>query len=87
MNHRIFKQHALMRDNNYRFSYFKSRRDNKAELAEAYHFYMNSIHEACLLNQVTRDIVELDIGCHFLSCPDLFFELLEFSILKGEIYV
>ncbi len=85
-DHQIFKQHAIMRADYYRFSYFKNIRKDRDLLAEAYRYYMNAIHEVCLINAIPREILEEQIGCHFLYHPDLFFELLEFSILKGEIY-
>lgn len=85
-NHKVFRQHAIMRDNYYRFDYFKDLRKNRAALAEAYQYYMDAIHEICLLDSLPRDMIEEQIGCHFNYQPDLFFELLEFSILKGEIY-
>lgn len=85
-NHKIFRQHAMMRDDQYRFAYFKDLRKNKEALAEAYHYYMAAVHEVCLIDSLPRDLIEEQIGCHFNYQPDLFFELLEFSILKGEIY-
>lgn len=85
INHHIFRQTAIIRDEWYRFSYFKSARKDRDALARAYHEYMNAIHDICLLSTIPRDILEGHIGCHYLYEPDLFFELLEFSILKGEI--
>jgi len=85
-NHLIFRQHAMMRDHYYRFSFFKEIRKDREALADAYHYYMNAVHETCLINCILRDSVEEQIGCHYLNHPDLFFELLEFSILKGVIY-
>jgi hypothetical protein len=85
-NHHLFRQHAFMRDDQYRFSKFKSIRKDRLAMTEAYHYYMTALHEVSLIPAISRDIIEEQIGCHFLYQPDLFFELLEFSILKGEIY-
>ena len=85
-NHKIFKQHAITRDDQYRFSSFKELRRDRDALEDAYHYYMDAVHEISLINAISRDMLEEQIGCHFLYHPDLFFELLEFSILKGEIY-
>ena len=86
VNHPIFRQHAILRDDRYRFEYFKDLRKNRSALAEAYRYYMDAIHEVGLLPAISRDIMEEQIGCHFLREPDLFFELVSFSKLKGEIY-
>lgn len=85
-NHRIFRQHALLRDNTYRFSYIKEKRNNPALLSSVFEEYMCSVNDICGLNKISRDLIEDQIGCHFLNYPDLFFELLEFSILRGTIY-
>jgi hypothetical protein len=85
-HHEIYRQHALIRDEWYRFGVFKAARKDRAALAEWYQFYMNSIHSVTELKAIPRSIVEENIGTHFLHHPDLFFEMLEFSILKGEVY-
>jgi hypothetical protein len=38
------------------------------------------------INSIPRSFVEEFIGCHFLHHPDTFFELVEFFMLKGNIY-
>jgi hypothetical protein len=86
VNHPIFLQHAILRDERYRFDYFKRLRKNRSGLAEAYQYYMNATHEIPRWSGIPRDIIEEQIGCHFLYEPDLFFELVSFSKLKGEIY-
>lgn len=85
-NHLIFRQHAIMRDHHLRFNFFKSFRKDRDGLVDSYHFYMKAVRDISLLSTISRDIVEEQIGCHFLYNTDLFFELLEFSILKGEIH-
>ncbi len=84
--HKMFLRTALLRCDPYRFNYFKAKRKNVIELEDAYHEYMDSIKDVCMLNGLPRDILEENIGCHFLYHPDLFFELLELSVLKGDVY-
>lgn len=84
--HKIFLQHAILRDEWFRFEFFRFVRKDGNALADAYYQYMEAIHDSTGLAGLPRDFVESQIGCHFLYNPDLFFELLEFSKLKGEIY-
>jgi hypothetical protein len=86
IEHRLYKQHAMLRDEWYRFEFFKNVRKDKVALEAAYHGYIDCIKDICMLKAIPRDLLETQIGCHFLYESDLFFELLEFSILKGEIY-
>jgi len=85
IEHEIFKKHAILKDKRYRFNFFKSVRKNSVALCNAYRYYLDAIHEIEELDSISTDKLEEDIGCHFLYQPDLYFELLEFSILKGEI--
>jgi len=85
-NHLTYRQHALLRDDQYRFNFFKAFRKDRENLSEAYRFYMNAIKDISAINAISRDLLEEQIGCHFLHAPDLFFELVNFSILKGELY-
>lgn len=85
-NHKIFKQHAILRNEWYRFDLFKVIRKDKDALADAYHQYMEAMRDTASLASLPRSYLESQIGCHYLHNPDLFFELLEFSKLKGEIY-
>lgn len=84
-NHKIFKQHAILRDDLYRFDVFKKIRTDRHLLEDAYRYYMDSIHYICGVGSIPRDMLEEQIGCHFLREPDLFFELVAFSKLTGEI--
>ena len=86
INHRIFLQHSILRNDLYRFEKFKKIRKNKEALVDAYHFYIEACKDVSYVSAMPRDILEEQIGCHFLYYPDLFFELLEISVLKGEIY-
>ncbi len=85
VNHKIFKQHALTRDSIYRFEYFKSIRKNASALEGAYWLYLDAIHDTIQIPQIPRDIIEQDIGCHFLNYPELFYELLTITKLKGNL--
>jgi hypothetical protein len=85
-NHPIYRQHAFVRDDWYRFESFKAVRKDRELLEEKFHYYMTSIKEISCILSLPRDILESCIGMHFLYHPDLFFELLEFSILKGDVY-
>lgn len=86
VNHTIFRQQAFLRDEWYRFETLKAVRKDRELLNESYQYYMKAIHDTCGLMSIPRDLLENNIGAHFLYHPDLFFELLEFSILKGEVY-
>lgn len=85
-NHPLYRQHALLRDEWYRFEEFKIIRKDRDLLSEKYHYYMKALKDISGLVSIPRDILESNIGTHFLYHPDLFFELLEFSILKGDVY-
>ena len=84
-SHKLFRQHSITRDEDYRFDYFKSIRDNEDALEQSYWDYINAIKETIQIPQIPRDIVEKDLGCHYLNHPTLFFELLAISKLKGEL--
>jgi hypothetical protein len=84
--HILYRQHALLRNNRYRFAVFKEVRKDPIALADKYHYYMKAINEVGLINSLPRELLEEHIGSHFLYYPDLYFELLEFSLLKGEVY-
>jgi len=86
VSHKIYKQHSLTRDNRYRFNYMKSIRKNEDALVDAYWQYIEAIKDTIQLKQIPRDIIEEDLGCHFLYYPTLFFELISLTKLKGELY-
>jgi hypothetical protein len=85
VSHRLFRQHSMLRDEDFRFKFFKALRNDSNALSDAYFFYLEAAKETCLVSEFPRDILEKDIGCHFLKYPDLFFELLDFSILQGVV--
>ena len=70
----------------YRHEYFKQFRKDPDALADAYQYYMGAVTDACMLTAISRDLLEMEIGCHFLHNPELFFQLLEISILQGTVY-
>ncbi len=85
-SHRIYKQHSLLRNQTYKFEYFKEARKDPDALADAYAYYMDAIKDACMLTAISRDLLEMEIGCHFLHQSELFSELLAISILQGNVY-
>lgn len=84
-NHRIFKQHAIIRDDVFRFNYFRNIRKDRDALEEGYQLLVDSVIDIHEVSTIPQRLVEESIGCHFLHNPDLFFELTEFSILKGRV--
>ena len=84
--HKIYRQHSLTRDDRYRFNYLKSIRKDEFALTNIFWQYINAIKDTIQLQQIPRDIIEEDLGCHFLHHPTLFFELLAITKLKGELY-
>lgn len=83
--HRIYKQHAIVRDHRYRFDTFRNIRLNPVALSELFSYYIQAVKDTSLVLHIPRDILEEQIGCHFLHYPDVFFEMLNFYKLKGEI--
>jgi hypothetical protein len=86
ITHPIYTQHAFLKDEWYRFETFKAIRKNRDLLEEKFHYYIKSIQEISVIVSLPRDLLEQDIGVHYLYHNDLFFELLEFYVLKGVIY-
>lgn len=84
--HRHFKEHSFLRNNTYRFDYMKSMREDPIALEDAFHYYIDAIQSTSGVSSIPRSFVEEMIGCHFLKHPDTFFELLEFYMIKGNIY-
>lgn len=89
LQNKIFLQHSLMRNNDYRFNYFKARRTDRTALSDAFGYYLECAAADCGVESIEGlplKLIEEDIGCHYLRHPDLFFELLSFHVLKGNIY-
>lgn len=84
--HKCFLQHSLLRNADYRYKYFKAIRNNPGELFEAFHYYLDAINDTISMTAIPRQIIEEQIGCHYLGHPEVFYELLEFYKLKGVIY-
>lgn len=84
--HPIFLQHSLLRNNEYRFQYYKLIRRQPLALSEAFQYYIDAVRETTGLDVLPRYMIEEQIGCHYLYHPDIFFEMLEFHKLKGVIY-
>jgi hypothetical protein len=85
-SHPDYLYHAMVRDDGYRFKYFKERRKDPLALSSAFQYYVDAVRAASGVNTIPRCIIEEMIGCHFLYNPDVFFELLEFHALKGQVY-
>jgi hypothetical protein len=86
LQHKTFLQHSLMRNDDYRFDYFKVRRKDSIALGNAFSYYLECVAGTCGITTLPRRLVEEYIGCHYLRHSDLFFELLDFYKLKGNIY-
>ncbi len=85
--HRRYRVQLMIRDENYRFAYFKCNRKDPVALSECFQYYMEAVADAIVVSaSIPRDLVERMVGCHFLYHPDLFFELLQFYKLKGQIH-
>lgn len=84
--HPIYKQHSLTRNGRYRFNYLKSIRTDVDALEAAYWEYIEAFRFTMNDPKVSIDIIEEDLGCHFLHHTELFFELLTLSSLKGYLH-
>lgn len=84
--HKSFVEHSFLRNHSYRFDFYKTIRHNPAALEDAFHYFIDSIRETSGLETVPLGYLEEAIGCHYLHHPDVFFELLDFYTLKGNIY-
>jgi hypothetical protein len=84
--HHTYLIHSLLRNNEYRFQYFKLRRRQPLDLSEAFQYYVDAVKETTGLDVLPRYMIEEQIGCHYLYHPEIFFEMLEFYKLKGFVY-
>lgn len=84
--HKLFLQHSFLRNNDYRFQYFKAIRHDPVKLEDAFRFYVNAVKDTIQITEISRNELENQIGCHYLNHPDIFFELLEIFKLKGIVY-
>jgi hypothetical protein len=84
--HKSFLQHSLIRNDEYRFKYYKDRRKDPVALSEAFQYYIESVKDTTGIESIPQSFVEEFIGCHFLHHPETFFELMNFFTLKGNIY-
>lgn len=86
IQHKSFRQHAIVRDRNYRYTSLKAIRKSPDDLEDAFHYYMSALRETTGVPRVPRNYIEEAIGVHFLHHSDLFFELMDFYALKGMIH-
>jgi len=84
--HPMYRAHAMVRNDSYRFEYFKRIRKDPIALSAAFQYYVDSVNMSSGVNTIPRDIIDEMIGCHYLEHPNVFFELLDFNILKGTMY-
>jgi hypothetical protein len=85
ISHKRFLEHAILRDSSYRYNFFRSIRHDENILSDAFHSYMDAFAAAGIVSHIPIEMIEQDIGSHFLRHPDLFFELMNFYTLKGMI--
>lgn len=85
-SHKIYQQHLILKDTNYRYDLFRNARRNPDALTELFHNVIKSLEDTLGIIIYPRQIIEEMIGCHFLYHPEIFLELLEFYTLKGMIY-
>lgn len=84
--HPLYLGHAFLRDDQYRFDFFKSIRNNPEKLLDTFHYFISTINNISGIKTIPRSLVEEMIGCHYLHYPDIFFEALGFHLLSGKIY-
>lgn len=84
-NHCLFKQHEIIRDDVYRYNTFSALKDDREQLYDAFQYTMESLLNTSGVSPIPLSIVEAMIGCHYLRHPDIFFELVDFNILQGNI--
>jgi hypothetical protein len=84
-NHVLYRQHSIVRNHRYRFDTFRNVRMDPVALSDLFSYYVQAVKDTSLVPSIPRDILEEQIGCHFLHCPGVFFEMLDFYKLKGEI--
>jgi len=84
--HKHFLDHSLVRNDEYRFRYFKSIRKDPVALVDAFHYYLDAIKDTTGVNTLSKSLIEEFIGCHYLHHPETFFELVNFYTLKGSIH-
>lgn len=85
-SHPLYLGHAMIKDDSYRFNYFKSIRKDPERLADSFHYVMSAINNVNGLQSIPRTFIEEMLGCHFLYYPDVFFEILDFYLLSGKLY-
>ena len=81
--HQKFFKYALTRDDDFRFAYMKAQRNHTDQLIDTFWLYVNAKIEINKIPYVFRDIVEIQIGCHYMKCGTEFIQQLEILQLKG----
>jgi hypothetical protein len=86
VSHTCFQQHAVLRDDNYRYEYLKKLRHNPDDLSDFFHYYIDAIYSTTGINMVFRKHLDIQISCHYLYYPEIYFELLTLYTLRGIIF-
>lgn len=84
-NHPLIFKYFLTRDSEFRFDYLKSKRENIDELTNGFWEYVTASMEISRFPYVFKDILEKEIGCHFIDHSSIYHELLLVLKLKGQI--
>lgn len=84
--HPVYRSYRIVRDLEYRYNYFKAIRKNPIALGHAFQYYIDALMVTSELNTIAADVIEEMIGHHYLYYPEVFFESLNFNILRGSIY-
>lgn len=86
LQHPTYRAHELCRNEQYRYRVFKNIRSQSDQLEDLTKQYLDALEYTTGLNKFPRELIEQDIGVHFLQHPGLFFELMDFYSLQGTIY-
>lgn len=85
-SHELFLKYSIVHNFQYRYKYFNERKKDPVALSDAFHYYINAVTTPLGIFKVPKHLIEENIGCYYLHHPDVFFELLDFYILRGNIY-
>ncbi len=83
-SHPLYKQYGIVYNDTYRYRHFKQLRKDPVALSGAFQYYIDSLLQIGFA-KVSVDTIDVDIGCHYLYHPDVYFELLDFNKLKGTV--
>lgn len=84
--HPLFLWHSILRNELYRFNFFKTIRKNPDDLKDSFRYMVSAINNVTGTDAIPVSVIEELIGCHYLHHPDVFFESLNFYLLSGKLY-